>query len=71
MPIPEETNDQRTESQEHNTGSGDRKKEGKNKDLRKTSGTHYDNIVHPNDERSEDPKAQMLLKKKQAQKERR
>lgn len=45
VPIPEETNEIHTESQD-NPKSGSRKKEP---GMRQTS-THYENLVHPNDE---------------------
>lgn len=66
VPIPEETNEARTESDGKNKNS-----KGKKKEMDNGRTTHYDDLVHPNDERSEDPKTQRLLQKKQEQQRRR
>ena len=72
VPIPEDANEVKTEShdnkkQPNNFGSGEKKVEKP----RKSVVSHYDELVHPNDERSEDPRTQALLKKKQDQEKRR
>lgn len=68
IPIPEEANEAKTESIDTKNKLGSKEKKHERLQSEKS---HYDQLVHPNDEKSEDPRTQLLLKKKKDQEIRR
>lgn len=53
VPIPEEANEAKTESIDNKNKLGSKEKKQERLQSEKS---HYDQLVHPNDEKSEDPR---------------